>query len=327
MLRLGACTIWSTGRKHSWPHFIHLLCPDLPNRLHTCSLPYADDVKIFHRIRRPSDVASLQADLNHLHDWSKIWHLKLNPAKYRVITFTLRSSPITSSYFLDGHQLERCTSVRDFGVMLDSKLTFGDHVDSIMSRANRMLGLLLRSIQISPCARLPTLDHRAILYAYYAHIRSILEYSSVIWAGASVKHLARLERLQHRYLMWLCVKTRSQCTLDYSSLLQFFQCPSIKARLIQADVRFVLSVFAGRLDCSQLVSQFSLLAPSRRSRHTRLLHVPRGRVNTGRNGFTIRVTRLVNDFLAQKPEEDLFHPSCLFKKRVLDYANSAGVYS
>ena len=75
---------------------------DLPSQIQTCSLSYADDVKIFHRIGSAADVDSLQADLNRLCDWSKIWRLKLNPAKCRTITFTLRSSPIVSRYVLDG---------------------------------------------------------------------------------------------------------------------------------------------------------------------------------------------------------------------------------
>ena len=73
---------------------------DLPNQMQTSSLSYADDVKIFHRIQCPADAHSLQADLNRLNDWSKTWRLKLNPAKCKSITFTLRTSPITVSYVL-----------------------------------------------------------------------------------------------------------------------------------------------------------------------------------------------------------------------------------
>ena len=42
---------------------------DLPSHIQTCSLSYADDVKIFHRIEFPSDVDSLQADLSRLSKW------------------------------------------------------------------------------------------------------------------------------------------------------------------------------------------------------------------------------------------------------------------
>ena len=158
-------------------------------------------------------------------------------------------------------------------MILDAKLTFRDHVDAVVSKANRMLGLLMRSMQLSARARMTMVDHRVVLCAYYAHVRSILEYGSVIWGGAAVTHLARLERLQHRFLMWLGNKTHERCSMDYAALSRLFQCPSINARFVQSDVRFVRSVFGGRLDCSYLVSKFALLVPGRRSRHTGVLDV------------------------------------------------------
>ena len=99
---------------------------DLPSRIETSCLSYADDVKIFNRINSPADARPLQADLDRLSLWSKTWRLQLNPAKCKVITFTLRSSPHIASYMLDGHQLERCVRVRDLGIILDTRLTFAD---------------------------------------------------------------------------------------------------------------------------------------------------------------------------------------------------------
>ena len=299
---------------------------DLPSQIQTSSLSYADDVKIFHRIQCPADVHSLQADLNRLSDWSKTWHLKLNPAKCKSVTFTLRTSPIASPYFLDGQELERCTQISDLGVVLDSRLTFGAHVDACVSKANRMLGLLMRSMQVSHRARLPYFDHRAVMAAYNAHVRSTLEYASVIWSGAAPTHLARLERLQHRFLMWLGAKTHSRCSMDYDSLLRHFRCTSIKARFVQTDLKYLHSVFAGRLDCGHLVSMFSLHVPGRRSRQTGLFNVPFGRVDTVKNGLTVRIPKLVNDFLCKYPGEDIFLPTRHYITNIRAYSCSLGTY-
>ena len=167
---------------------------DLPSHIQTCSLSYADDVKIFHRIKCQRDVIALQADLNRLSDWSKKWNLKLNPAKCRAVTFSLRTSPIASSYFLDSHELVRCNEIRDLGVILDKRLTFGAHVDACVSKANRMLGLLMRSMHVSHCAQLPLFDHRAVIAAYNAHVRSVIEYASIIWRGAAPTNSPREAR-------------------------------------------------------------------------------------------------------------------------------------
>ena len=166
----------------------------------TSCLSYADDVKIFNRISSTEDAYSLQADLDRLSSWSKTWCLKLNPAKCNVITFTLRKSPHLVPYELDGHRGERCVKVRDLGVILDARLTFGDHVDETATKANRMLGLLMRSMQVSADSHRTRFDYVAAPAAYKAHARSIIEYGAVVWAGAAVTHLRRLERLQHRDL-------------------------------------------------------------------------------------------------------------------------------
>ena len=85
----------------------------------------------------------------------------------KTITFTLRTSPIYTCYLLDAHQLERCTHISDLGVMLGMKFTFMDHVDACVSKANRMLGLLMRSIHASSCTPLQIFDYRCVLCIMY----------------------------------------------------------------------------------------------------------------------------------------------------------------
>ena len=301
---------------------------DLPNVIENGCLAYADDVKIFSRINNQDDTNSLQADVNRLCEWSKLWHLKLNPAKCKTMTFTLRTSPVIFPYLLDGHVLERCSQMRDLGVILDSRLTFAHHVDEVVAKANRMLGLLIRSMQTVPCMRGDKFLYRPVLAAYYAHVRSIIEYGSVLWSGAAVSHLARLERLQHRFLMWMAARTQERCPpMDYCSLLKHFKCPSIKARFNYIDVNFMRSVFSGRLDCEHIVSLFSLSVPIRRSRHTGLFNVPPGRVNALQWYLLKRLPETINSFMAACPEDDFFAPSIHWKSQVLRFSEEQGTYA
>ena len=170
--------------------------------------------------------------------------------------------------------------VRDLGVILDTKLTFADHVDATISKANRMLGLLVRSMQVSSRAHRVRFDHAAALVAYKVHVRSVLEYGSVIWSGAAVAHLRRLERLQHRFSMWLGSSTQTpRPPLDYESLLSMFGCPSMKSRLTHVDLKFARSVLSGRLDCTDIVGMFPLSVPGRRTRRPELFHVQVSRIS------------------------------------------------
>ena len=165
---------------------------------------------------------------------------------------------------------------------MDSRLTFANHVDAAVSKANRLLGLLIRSIQVSSRTCGLRFDHAAALAAYKAHVRSVMEYGSVIWSGAALTHLRRLERVQHRFLAWLASKTQERHPQpNYQTLMSLYGCPSVKSRLIQTDLMFIRSVFSGNVDCVDIVKMFPLSAPARRSRHPELFHVPRGsgRVN------------------------------------------------
>ena len=281
---------------------------DLPSRVKSECIMYADDIKLFCRINSSADCVTLQSDLDSLCDWSRVWRLNLNPTKCSVISFTLRTSPIVHLYTLNGHYLDRCEQVRDLGILLDSKLTFAAHVDATVSKANRMLGLIMRSMQTPTCPRRVRLNHTALICTFNAHVRSVIEYGSVIWGGAAITHLARFERLQHRFLMWLASNTQVRLpSLEYESLLSLFKLPAVKARFIQSDLLFLHAIYHHRLDCAHLTSIFGLATPSRRSRHTSLFHVPFGRVNTVKSAFPSRIPIACNRLLQDIPTADFFH--------------------
>ena len=216
-------------------------------------------VSVYHRITSHSETEALQSDLNRLATWSATWHLKLNPAKCHTTTFSLRKLPIPATYTLDGTALQRRTETRDLGVILDSKLTFAAHIDTTIAKANRMLGLLIRSMQASRRHSRAPIDHKVMLCTFYAHVRSIIEFGCVVWAGAAVSHLKRLERVQHKFLMWLasCSDKRSD-NLDYLVLLSHFKVRSIKSRFVQHDLMFLFHVHHARLDSTVLLGAFGL---------------------------------------------------------------------
>ena len=148
----------------------------------------------------------------------------------------------------------------------------------------------------------------AALAAYKAHVRSVMEYGCVIWSGAAVSHLRRLERLQHRFLMWLGARTQAKCpSLEYATLLKLFGCESVRSRFTRCDINFMRSVFSGRLDCPDIVAMFSVSAPCRRTRRPELFHVPRGRVDSVRRGFLARLPQQVNSLVNSSPDADFFH--------------------
>ena len=72
---------------------------------------------------------------------------------------------------IDGtHAIEKVANEKDLGVIIDSKLTFRDHITSKVNLANRNLGIIFRTFTF--------LDTEIFLNLYKPH----LEYATVVWS-------------------------------------------------------------------------------------------------------------------------------------------------
>ena len=223
-----------------------------------------------------------------------------------------------------GVTLERVQVMRDLGVMLEEKLTFGEHVDYAVRKANRALGLLIRTLQTGKNGRYPkTANQRALLSAYYANVRSILEYGSVVWGGAAESHIQRMERVQEKFLVWVCARCRVHgMSLSYQDLAAHFGVSTLRARMQQHDLVFLRNVHRHRICSSFLVDKFPLAVPARRLRHQCLFarSFPRPRVNTVKSCVFNRAPNACNSFLNANRDVDMWEGSAYeFKKRVAAY--------
>jgi len=168
-------------------------------------------------------------------------------------------------------------------------------------------GLLIRSMQLPRAPRSDRLNHKSLVCAYNAHVRSVLEYGCTLWAGAAMTHLKRLERIQHKFLMWLAAKSNKPLpVMDYDRLLDHFNMRSIKARLAYYDLIFIYNLFHERLDAPDLIPAFGLNVPGRATRAMSLWAVPYGRVNTVQRSLYCRIPVSCNMFLNARHDIDLF---------------------
>jgi hypothetical protein len=90
------------------------------------------------------DCYAVQRDLDRLCAWCDVNKLYLNVTKCKVITFSRAKVQVTFDYSLNGQNLERVSVIRDLGGLMDSKLTFSEHVDVTVSKAKQMLGFIMR---------------------------------------------------------------------------------------------------------------------------------------------------------------------------------------
>ena len=74
----------------------------------------------------------------------------------------------------------------DFGVLFEFKLSFVQHIDLIISKAYSMFGFIMRI-----CFEF--FEPLVLRSLFLAHVRSHLEYASVVWFPNHQTHIERLE--------------------------------------------------------------------------------------------------------------------------------------
>ena len=192
-------------------------------------------------------------------------------------------------------------------------------MEYVARKANRALGLLIRSFQTGKHGKtFYECDSRAIISAYCANVRAILEYGSVIWCGAADSHLARLESIQHKFMMWLCCRCRvTDVPLNYDALQQRFGLVPLSKRRDQHDLIFMRNIHRHNIDSSYLLEKMFLAVPVRLTRRHSLFHVPHARVNTVKRGLFVRLPVSCNAFLDANREADLWTMSASEWKRAV----------
>ena len=123
----------------------------------------------------------------------------------------------------------------------------------------------------------------------------------MVWNGAADTHMKRLERVQHRFLMWLGSRCRAvDVSLQYEDLLRSFRVKTLAARRAQHDILFIRYVHHHEIDSSFLVERIPIAVPKRSLRKIEGFHVPFGRTSTVKNSIFSRAPSTCNRFLKNR---------------------------
>ena len=102
---------------------------------------YADDLKLYSSVCSGSSSA-VQNALDNLVKWANEWQLTINIAKCHVLK--IGGKVTQTSYTIDGTTLPTSSSISDLGVIVDNKLSFIQHINSIVSKSNHRIGMFFR---------------------------------------------------------------------------------------------------------------------------------------------------------------------------------------
>ncbi|CAH2096742.1 unnamed protein product [Euphydryas editha] len=275
---------------------------------HANHVMYADDKKVYLKIKNLEDCNLLQSDLNSLYTFYTRNKISVNVKKCQCITFTRKRHPIKFSYKFGGNTIARVNIVRDLGVYFDDKMIFSNHNLMITQKAFKNLGFVIRV-----CKYFTDID--AIKTVYFAYVRSVLEYASPIWSPIYNIYNDSLERVQKKFLQHILYRSK-QFSKSYVEDCHRNNLLCLDERRNVLDMCFLYDIANGHVDCPELVSALSYCAPKRRTRHTPLLFVPCSSRNYSANSVLTRLPRIFNESFKNI---DLFAFSKVkFKKKIIE---------
>ena len=83
---------------------------------------------MYSYINTIDDCILLQRDLAELEKWAKTWQMEFNPLKCELLTITNQRSPLKFTYHINNVPITETGFVKYLGVVIDSKLTWKEHV-------------------------------------------------------------------------------------------------------------------------------------------------------------------------------------------------------
>ena len=128
---------------------------DLLDNLDSSGKLFADDAKIYRRIKTVRDSIALQDDLIKLHDWSKKWLLTFNEDKCKIMHIGKKNPQ--ESYRLGDSRLQVTEKEKDLGVLVTRDMKVAEQVTGAAAAANSMLGRIRKTFTCLDSHTLPAL--------------------------------------------------------------------------------------------------------------------------------------------------------------------------
>lgn len=218
---------------------------------------------------------------------------------------TFGSAQPSFSYTMNGTVVPSADLYKDVGVILTSNLSFSLHINNILSKAYRSLGLVRRAVPSSSNVSLK----RSL---YLTLVRSQVSYCCQVWRPHLIQDIKALEKLQRRASKYII----NNYHMDYKSRLTVIKILPLSLWMELQDVLFFLALLKNPPDNFILSKYVLYTAPTRSAPSGKLRpaspSIPR--VNSTRHYYFNRLIRIWNSL----PILDIDSPMSSLKRRVYD---------
>ena len=146
--------------------------------------------------------------------------MEFNPLKCELLIRTITNQRSPLIYHINDVPIKEADFVKYLGVVIDSKLTWKEHIKQVLSKSNASLAFLRRNLRAC--------SHNIKEYCYKTSIRLIIEYATNIWAPHTTQDINRIEMLQRRAARFVCNKYNRNTSV--TNLLYSLGWPSLETR-------------------------------------------------------------------------------------------------
>ena len=171
---------------------------------------------------------------------------------------------------------QRVDSFKYLGVLLSQDMSWSPHVQTICSKAKKVLGLLYRKFY--SCSSTDTLTQ---LYVSLVHPH--LEYVCLVWAPHTAKDIHAIESMQLAMHNW---------NASYHDLLLLTELPTLERRRLELKLGQLFKIIHNLCYFSEEIVNFR--EQTSRSLHPLYLHQPRAHTNSFHYSFVPHTCSLWN---------------------------------
>ena len=161
---------------------------DLPQQCNSLHLTlYADDTSIVISGDSVTETTRrLNDNLARIDNWFTSNKLMINTSKTNFMVFSTKPSIQNSNFNvnINNSTITRVHHTKFLGVIIDSKLTWQDHIMHIKNKISKIIGILLRVRRV--------LSTKALVTLYNALILPHLTYCVTVWGNTYKTHLQQL---------------------------------------------------------------------------------------------------------------------------------------
>ena len=167
------------------------------------------------------------------------------------------------------------------GVLVDSKLTFSDHIDSVVAKAKKRMFLIFKSFE--------SRDIQLFVFAFKTYILPIVEYCSSIWYPSKLEDIDRVEKIQRSFTKRLYGLQK----LSYRDRLVACSLPSLELRRLRADIVLCFKI-VHKLIALDFDDFFVLDCNTKTRGHNFKLKIPKSNTSLRLKFFSVRIVPVWN---------------------------------